>query len=71
MPRCRKASKSSDAQLKIVEKFYGCEAGLSEEPKSNEDTMRKHIICMDPVGFFFIKSASNDRKTCNLGGIKQ
>lgn len=52
MPRCRKASKSSDAQLKIVEKFYGCEAGLSEEPKSNEDTMRKHIICMDPVGFF-------------------
>ena len=41
MPRCRKAYKSNDAQLKISEKFYGCEAGLSEEPKSNEDPIRK------------------------------
>lgn len=62
MPRCRKASKSNDAQLKFVEKIYGCEAGLSEEPKSNEGTIRKQAARMDRVGFFVIKSASNDRE---------
>ena len=56
MPRCRKAFKSSDAQLKIAEKFYGCEAGLSEEPKSNEDIIRKHTLRMNHVGFFIIKA---------------
>lgn len=55
MPRCKKAFKSSDAQLKIAEKFYGCEAGLSEEPKSNEDIIRKHTLRMNRVGFFYYK----------------